>query len=168
MNKELDNEAKGKIIYSILKETVFFPNARKSENALRGNIETYTLLINGYLLDGRFKEQNETYPSICTEFMNIGNYEEEPVLSKVIRENVLNICNEYKESLGKEKISFKVTSSSRIKFRMKKYFELLNTAIVLNEFLKDKGINVEIAIYGNILKKEREIVIRPKVKKAWE
>lgn len=100
--------------------------------------------------------------------MNIGNYEEEPVLSKVIRENVLNICNEYKESLGKEKISFKVISSSRIKFRMKKYFELLNTAIVLNEYLKDKGINVEIAIYGNILKKEREIVIRPKVKKAWE
>ena len=38
MNKELDNETKGKIVYSILKEIVFYPNARKYENSLKFDI----------------------------------------------------------------------------------------------------------------------------------
>lgn len=99
--------------------------------------------------------------------MSLPSLINEPVDSKALRENVSNIYNSYKDELGKKVVSIKFTSNPKIKFRIKKYFELLNTTIVLNEFLKDKGINVSVVLQGNIFKKEREIIIRPKVVRAW-
>ncbi len=95
--------------------------------------------------------------------MKIEDYENEPKNSRIIRNNVKSIYEKYKNKLGKEIVNIKISSNNRIS----KYFELLNTAIILNEFLNNKDIYVVCSIYGNIFKKERELIIRPKITKNW-
>lgn len=165
--EELDVEDKGKLIFSLMKQLILLPNVNKSKVARYRDLKSYTLLLNGYLLDGSFKDKNKEYPSICTEFMNLGTYNGEPLESIRLRYNVQTIYNQYKDKLGKEVISMKVVDSS-VKERVIRYFEMINTATILREYLKDKEIFCEIVVYGNIFKKEREFIIRPAVKNRWQ
>lgn len=161
---ELTNKEKIDLLYGILEECVLFPNAKRSLQAKRGQIETYVLLVNGYLMDGTFKEPNETYSSIATQFLDeTKHYDGEPECSEYLRSKVKSIYEENKEQLGKEVVSFKVTSTSRIKT----YYDIINTCILLDAYLKDKGIGTTISVLGNIFAKEREIIIRPKHIRNW-
>ncbi len=161
---ELTNKEKIELLYSILERCVLFPNAKKSLEARKGQIETYVLLIKGYLMDGTFKEPGKKYASIATQFIDeTEHYDGEPECSASLRSKVKSIYEENKEKLGKEVISFKITSKSRIKT----YYDIVNTCILLDTYLKDKEIYTTITILGNILAREREIVIRPKHIKNW-
>ena len=66
---ELTVTQKAYIMYSIIEAEYLFPNYFKSNEIALGNITEYTFLINGYLSDGTFKEQNRKYKSIVEEII---------------------------------------------------------------------------------------------------
>lgn len=152
--KELSNEEKVEILYSLLKESVLFPGIINTNEV--GNIGEYVFLLNGYLLDGRFKEPRVKYNSIITELIdNTEYFKGEPESVTDLRNAVRNYYELYKDEFGKAKITIPLRNSSLLKG----YKDIVNLATILRVYLYDKGYSVNVYEKRNILKKNKEIHI---------
>lgn len=153
---ELTNKEKVEILYSILEESVLFPHLIKSKEV--ENIGEYVLLVNGYLLDGTFKEPKHSYNSIITELIdNTTHYDGEPECIEKLRTRVKYYYELYKDSIGVKEIIIPVTNSNLIEG----YKEVVNMAIILRSYLRDKGHRVHIVEKRNIFSKYKQINVCP-------
>lgn len=155
--KELSNKEKVEVLASLLKESVLFPRNISTQETV--NIGGYVLLLNGYLLDGSFKEPRKKYNSIITELIdNTEHYEGEPKTITDLRNEVRTYYQLYKDKFGKAKIIIPLTNNSILQG----YKNIVNLATVLRVYLADKGHFVHIYEKRNGLKKKKEIHIYPR------
>lgn len=154
--KNLSNSEKVEILYSLLEESVLIPGAIKTEEI--GNIGEYVLLLNGYLLDGSFKEPYKNYNSIITELIdNTEYYKGEPKGVTNLRNEVRTYYNYYKDKFGKAKVIIPLNNKNIFQG----YKEIVNLAKILRVYLKDKGHRVHVYEKRNGFKKNKEIHIYP-------
>lgn len=155
--KELSNKEKVEVLYSLLEESVLFPRSITTKEVV--NIGEYVLLLNGYLLDGSFKEPRVRYSSIITELIdNTEHYEGEPETITNLRNEVRKYYELYKEKFGKTKIILPLSNSNLIQG----YKDIVNLATMLRVYLRDKGHSVHIYEKRNGLRKNKEIHIYPR------
>lgn len=155
--KELTNKEKVEVLYSILEECVLFPRLITTREV--GNIGSYVLLLNGYLLDGSFKEPRKRYNSIVTELIdNTEHYEGEPKTLTDLRNEVRTYYELYKDKFGKTKIIIPLTNNNIFEG----YKNIVNLATILRTYLADKGHSVHIYEKRNGFKKNKEIHIYPR------
>lgn len=155
--KDLTAEEKEKIAFVILKEEYLFPNSFKSEEIGRGNIAQYTLLINGYLLDGTFKERGVKYKSITEELIdNCSNYESKEEISNLLCE-INYFYNKYSNEIGKREVKIYLTG----KGIFKSFIEYINFAKLFAAYSKSKGKNFRLITSNKFWEREKEILILP-------
>ncbi|MBO5476498.1 MAG: hypothetical protein J6A15_01935 [Clostridia bacterium] len=155
--KELTNKEKVEILYSLLEESVLLPGSIKTNEY--ENIGEYVLLLNGYLLDGRFKEPRVKYDSIITELIdNTEHYVGEPKTVTNLRSEVRTYYQLYKDTFGKAKIIIPLSNPNRIQG----YKDIVNLATMLRVYLKDKGHSVHVYEKRNGFRKNKELHISPR------
>lgn len=154
----LTNKEKVEILYGILEESVLFPNSLFSQNNTDGKLGEYTILINGYLLNGEFKEKDKKYNSIITELLdNTKHYADEPKCIEYYREKIRSFYNKNKNILGKEKVKLELSISNRIKG----YIEYVNIVKLLSTYLKEKGIIFRMRVNKKLFSRNIKIYILP-------
>jgi hypothetical protein len=150
----LTEEEKSKIIFSILKSECLFPNYLKSKNNSIGDIAQYTLLINGYLLDGSFKKIGKKYKTIIEEFVESSEESEE---FSSIKYKIKYFYDRYEDVLGKETVNIFLTNKGIIKG----FIEYINFVDLFAAYLKSKGRRFRVITNNKIWIREKKVIILP-------
>lgn len=153
--KELSDLEKTKIMFEIIKKEYLFPYSFKSLEIAKGNIAEYTLLINGYLLDGTFKEYDQKYKSIVEELIDEfkdGDEEVENITTKI-----KHFYRKYAEEIGKEEVDIYLTGNGVIN----SFIEYINFSKLFAAYAKSKGKRFRLLTSNKFWKKEKKIIILP-------
>lgn len=156
---ELTSEEKDKILSSILKSTYLFPNCVRSKenNDMDRDIAQYTLLVNGYLLDGTFKEFGKKYKTIIEEFIENTNYFDDSDEIHKIKNKIMYFYQKYKSKLAIEEVEIYLNNPKIIKG----FTEYRNFIRLFAGYLKSKGKRFRIIARNKIWDTEKKIVILP-------
>ncbi len=156
---ELTSEEKDKIIACILKRTYLFPDYLrfKENNDMDKDISQYTLLINGYLLDGTYKEFGKKYKTIIEEFIENTNYFDESDEIHKIKNRVMYFYQKHKAKLAKEEVVIYLNNPKIVKG----FTEYRNFIRFFTAYLKSKGKRFRLIAKNKIWDTEKKIVILP-------
>ncbi len=155
----LTNKEKVEIIYGILEESILFPNSIFSLNNTEGKMGEYTLLVNGYLLNGEYKEKNKKYDSIITELIDkTKHYDGEPECIEYYRSKIKSFYKENKNSLGKENLVLELKNTNIFKG----YIYYKNMSKLLYTYLKEKRVRFKIQLDKKTFSTHRKIYILPR------
>lgn len=126
------------IIYSILKTTCFYPDYKTSLTAREGDISSYTLIVNGYLIDGRVPEKGKKHKSIIVNFIDdLSPDIDDLECVREFRDMIKISYNDFKSYFGKEKIVINFGG----KFKRK---NCINYSKFMKVYLREKGIEDDI------------------------
>ena len=148
---------KAYIMYSIIEAEYLFPNYFKSNEIALGNITEYVFLINGYLSDGTFKEQNKKYKSIVEEIIeSVLEITDESSINKLIHD-INYFYNKYSNEIGKEEVDIYITGKGIIK----SFVEYINFARLFAAYSKAKGKRFRLITNNKVWEKEKRIIVLP-------
>lgn len=157
LRRQLKESEKVEIIYSILESLWLFPFSERSNAAYIGDITQYTLLINGYLTDGTFKEIRVRYKSIIEEFIDTVKTDEENQEILNLRLKIRHFYNKYEEELGKESVIIYLLTNKIFSG----IIEYINFTRLFSSYLKSKGKRFRMITNNNFLNKEKKLEILP-------
>lgn len=157
LRRQLKECEKVEIIYSILESLWLFPFSERSNAAYIGDITQYTLLINGYLTDGTFKEPRVRYKSIIEEFIDTAKTDEENTEILNLRLKIKHFYNKYEESLGKESVVIYLLNNKIVSGIV----EYINFTRLFSSYLKSKGKRFRMITNNNFWEKEKKLEILP-------
>ena len=154
---DLTSEEKDKIMASVLKGVCLFPNYLKSKESQIGDIAQYTLLINGYLLDGTYKASGKRYKTIIEEFIENTNYFDESDEIHKIKNKILYFYTKYESKRSKENVVIHLNNNHLIKG----FIEYKNFIRLFTAYLKSKGKRFRLIARNELWSKEKTIEILP-------
>lgn len=157
LRRQLKECEKVEIIYSILESLWLFPFSERSNAAYIGDITQYTLLINGYLTDGTFKEPRVRYKSIIEEFIDTAKTDEENTEILNLRLKIKHFYNKYEESLGKKSVVIYLLNNKIVSGIV----EYINFTRLFSSYLKSKGKRFRMITNNNFWEKEKKLEILP-------
>lgn len=157
LRRQLKECEKVEIIYSILESLWLFPFSERSNAAYIGDITQYTLLINGYLTDGTFKEPRVRYKSIIEEFIDTAKTDEENTEILNLRLKIKHFYNKYEEVLGKESVVIYLLNNKIVSGIV----EYINFTRLFSSYLKSKGKRFRMITNNKFWDKEKKLEILP-------
>lgn len=157
IKRELKEYEKVEILYSILESLWLFPFSERSNAAYIGDITQYTLLINGYLTDGTFKEPRVRYKCIIEEFIDTLQTEGENQEILDLRLKIRHFYNKYEEVLGKESVVIYLLNNKIVSGIV----EYINFTRLFSSYLKSKGKRFRMITNNRFWDKEKKLEILP-------
>lgn len=157
IKRDLKENEKIEILYSILESLWLFPFSEKSNAAYIGDITQYTLLINGYLTDGSFKEPREKYKCIIEEFIDAPKDKDENIQISDIRQKVKHFYDKFEDDLGKTNVVIYLFSNKIVSGIV----EYINFTRLFSSYLKSKGKRFRMITNNKLWEKERKLEILP-------
>lgn len=155
---DLGDQEKCQIILALLEEVCLLPDSKISKERLRGNIAEYTLLKNGYLLDGSYKEPNKKYKSIIEELIDSSANCRIPKYMSDTLNLVKEFYNANKDVIGKAEASINL----RCNFGLSGYRDCYNVVNILASYLTCKRKSCKIYVENKIWNKEKKIIVLPR------
>lgn len=157
IKRELKEYEKVEILYSILESLWLFPFSERSNAAYIGDITQYTLLINGYLTDGTFKEPWVRYKCIIEEFIDTLQTEGENQEILDLRLKIRHFYNKYEEELGKKNVIIYLLNNKIVNGIV----EYINFTRLFSSYLKSKGKRFRMITNNKFWHKEKKLEILP-------
>lgn len=164
--KELTNKDKVNIIYSILEGSVLYSHSKLFGKLRTEDIENYTLLVNGYSINGDFLKipylgaPNKN--SVAYDLIeNTKHYDGEPEYIENMRKTIKTSFDRYIRKHGMEEIVIDI----EYKDLFKGYKDVQNLAKILQAYFLSKMLFVNLRINNKFLNNQKEIVILPLFKR---
>lgn len=154
---ELTDEEKSMIMFCILEKEYLFPYIINSTEIVKGNIAEYTLLINGYLLNGEYKERGKKYKTIVEELIdNFKVCDDDNDIYKLLCK-IRHFYKKYDEDIGKKEVNIYLTVNGVING----FIEYINFARIFAAYSKSKGKKFRLITSHKFWEKEKKIIILP-------
>lgn len=157
----LSNKEKAELIYSILSKIFLYPGFLSSIYAMRENVTNitdYTFFINGYLIDGSFRDKNKKCNTLIEDFIDgIDHFEGENEIIGDLRYKVKYFYDKYVEDIGNKAVNIFVTPNGFIN----RIFYCINFAKLFSAYSKSKGKRIRVITSSKFWNKEKRIEILP-------
>ena len=159
--KDLLEKEKAQLIYCILNKIFLYPGFLSSIYAMKENVTNiadYTFFINGYLLDGSFRDRNKKCNTLIEDFIDgISHFDNETEIIGDFRYKVKYFYDKYSDDIGNKAVNIFVTP----KGFFNKIFYCMNFAKLFSAYSKSKGKRIRVITNSNFWNKEKKIEILP-------
>ncbi len=156
-NASLTDNQKIELMYALIETSTLFPFSTFSKENMIGDITQYILLINGYLLDGSFREPRNHYKCLIEEFIEAKKVEDEVEEISYIRNKVAHFYNKYKNELGNEEVTIYTVNNKLLKG----IIDYINFSRVFSAYLWSKGKRFRVITNWKFWEKEQKFAVLP-------